>query len=61
LGHLKEGEMVYANIEYLSEGGEWRALGSYAAASGELLVLAIAGMVNSFYGARTQWRVRIRY
>jgi len=53
--------MVYANIEYLSESGEWRALGSYAAATGELLVQAIAGMVNSFSGARTEWRVRIRY
>lgn len=53
--------MVYANIEYLGEGGEWRALGSCAAATGELLMLAIAGMVNSFYGASTEWRVRIRY
>ena len=53
--------MVYANIEYLSKSGEWRALGSYTAATGELLVQAIAGMVNSFSGASTQWRVRIRY
>jgi hypothetical protein len=53
--------MVYANIEYLSKDGEWRALGSYAAASGALLVLAISGMVNSFYGCATQWRVRIRH
>ena len=53
--------MVYANIEYLSKGGEWRALGAYAAASGELLVSAIAGIVNSFSGASTQWRVRIRH
>jgi hypothetical protein len=53
--------MVYANVEYLSKGGEWRALGTYAAASGELLVLAIAGLTNSFSGASTEWRVRIRH
>jgi len=53
--------MVYANIEYLSKSGEWRALGTYAAVSGELLVLAIARLVNSFSGASTEWRVRIRY
>jgi hypothetical protein len=53
--------MVYANIEYLGKDGNWRALSSYAAASGELLVLAIAGLVDSFYGTSTQWRIRIRH
>jgi hypothetical protein len=52
--------MVYANIEYLSKSGEWRALGSYAAASGELLVMAIARLTNSFSGATTEWRIRVR-
>jgi hypothetical protein len=53
--------MVYANIEYLSKDGEWRALGSLAAVSGELLVIAITGLTNSFSGATTEWRVRIRH
>jgi hypothetical protein len=53
--------MVYANIEYLGKSGEWRALGSLAVASGELLVRAIAGLVNSFSGASTEWRVRVRH
>lgn len=53
--------MVYANVEYLSKAGEWLTFESLASARGELLVLAIAGLVNRFKGCATPWRIRIRH
>lgn len=53
--------MVYANIEYLSKDGSWRALGTWAFVSGELLISATAKLVQSFYGCSVEWRMRIRH
>jgi hypothetical protein len=51
--------MVYANIEYLSKSGEWRPIATWAFASGELLIIATAGLLGSHYPA--EWRMRVRH
>jgi hypothetical protein len=51
--------MVYANIEFLSNSGEWCPFTTWAFRSGDLLILAVARLLSSNY--RGEWRMRVRH